>query len=382
MSGMSRAATRLLDVGIAVVVIGYAEFEVLSGTVSGPRWLLLLSGVLLGVPLVWRRTYPWPVLITVFGTFWLLYAGQVSALGYLASAVAGLVAMYSFESIVGTTSGWIGFVLGYATLLVTSRVDIPGSAGWLLILLGGSALAGRGIRSRRILIEQLHQTTQALQRSRSENARAAVAQERVRIAQELHDVIAHAVSVIVIQAGAAERVLDQNPDQAREPLRAVQKAGREALTELRRLLGVLRPDTDQPASLAPQPGIADVPALAQHLTEAGLTVTMVRNGQPRTLPTGVELVAYRIVQEALTNVLKHSRAKSASVHIDYGSDVLSLKVDNDETSDAALNVTESDGGHGLLGMRERVTAYGGELQAGRDPDGGYSVRVRLPIPTA
>lgn len=134
--------------------------------------------------------------------------------------------------------------------------------------------------------------------------------------------------------------------------------------------------------LAPQPGIADLPALAQHLTEAGLTVTMVRNGQPRALPTGVDLAAHRIVQEALTNVLKHSQAKTASVHIEYGPDVLKLKVDNEETSDTAATVSESNGGQGLLGMRERVTAYGGELQAGPDPDGGYSVAVRLPIPTA
>ena len=188
---------------------------------SGPLWLAVLSGLALGAPLAWRRTHPWPVLIIVFGTFWVLYAAQVSVFGYLASVIAALIAMYSFESVVGATAGWVGFGLAYGTLLVTAQVDTPGSAGWMLILMGGAALAGRAIRSRRLLIDQLHAATEALRLSRDENARAAVAEERVRIARELHDVIAHAVSVIVIQAGAAERVLDHDPGRARgtAPLR-------------------------------------------------------------------------------------------------------------------------------------------------------------------
>lgn len=382
MIGMSKAPPQWwLDAGIAVAVVGFAEFEVVSGTVSGPLWVAVLSGLALGAPLAWRRTRPWPMLIIIFGTFWVLYAADVSVFGYLASVIAALIAMYSFESIVGTAPGWFGFGLAYGTLIVTARVDVPGSAGWMLILLGGAALAGRAIRSRRLLIEQLHAATEALRRSRDENARAAVAEERVRIARELHDVIAHAVSVIVIQAGAAERVLDHDPSRAREPLRSVQDAGREALTELRRLLGVLRPDPDQPVSLSPQPGVADLPALAEHLNEAGLSVTLVRNGEARELPVGLDLAAYRVVQEALTNVLKHSGAKTADVQIDYGPEVLGLRVSNTGSTGGSESTGRTGGGQGLLGMRERVTAYGGELEAGPDSH-GYSVRVRLPIPAA
>jgi signal transduction histidine kinase len=151
------------------------------------------------------------------------------------------------------------------------------------------------------------------------------------------------------------------------------------LAELRRLLGVLRPEADQHESLTPQPGLADLATLTEHLREAGLSVTLVKNGNPRELPAGLDLAAYRVVQEALTNVLKHADVMTADVQIDYGTEVLDLKVNNNGTGDPETR-GQPGAGHGLIGMRERVTAYGGELDAGPDTRGGYTVRVRLPMP--
>jgi signal transduction histidine kinase len=233
------------------------------------------------------------------------------------------------------------------------------------------------LRSRRRLIDELQSTARALELSQDENARAAVAAERVSIARELHDVVAHAVSVMIVQAGAAELVLDAEPERAREPILAVQESGRQALSELRRLLGMLRPDRLRTSALVPQPGLAELGPLADKLREAGLSVDLHQSGVPDGLPPGIDLAAFRIVQEALTNVLKHADATVAHVALSYGADVIELEV----TDDGRGSRSGTDGGgHGLLGMRERATAYGGEFHAGPAEAGGYGVIARLPIP--
>jgi signal transduction histidine kinase len=212
------------------------------------------------------------------------------------------------------------------------------------------------------------------ERERDVAAREAVVEERARIARELHDVIAHHVSMIVVQAGAERRVLGEANASTREVLETVEQIGRGALTETRRLLGMLRGEGSE--SLTPQPGLGDVPALVGQLREAGLPVELQVEGERRELPVGIELSAYRIVQEALTNALKHAGEARATVHVRYGAEALELEIADDGAGGAAR---AAGGGHGLVGMRERVALYGGRFQASRNPGGGFVVRVLLPI---
>lgn len=368
-----------LDVALALAVTAFAEAEVLSGQVSGPLWAGVLSGVLLGLPLAARRRYPWPALLVVFAGFVLAWALGVALHDYLATVMSALIVLYTFTSRVPPLQALLGFLIGYASTAVSALGHAAGNLGWGLVLLGGASLAGRAIRGRRLLIDELHAATRELQLSRDENARAAVADERTRIARELHDVVAHAVSVIVVQAGAAERMLDSDPERARDPLISVQESGRQALGELRRLLGVLRPDAAAPAALAPQPGLSDLHTLAERMREAGVSVHLHHEGKHRPLPPGVDLAAYRIVQEALTNVLKHADAGAARVAVRYRTDTVELEV-LDDGAPRQPGTVNGHSGHGLLGMRERAAIYGGHLEAGPRGTGGYAVRARLPIP--
>jgi signal transduction histidine kinase len=210
------------------------------------------------------------------------------------------------------------------------------------------------------------------ERERDVAAREAVVEERARIARELHDVVAHNVSMMVVQAGAERRVVDVGA--THEVLETIEQIGRGALTEMRRLVGMLRSDAPDP--LTPQPGLDDLPTLVTQVREAGLPVELHVDGERRTLPAGIELSAYRIVQEALTNALKHAGDARAEVHVRYGRESLELEIVDDGAGGAAR---AASGGHGLVGMRERVALYGGRLDAGRRASGGFSVRVLLPI---
>ena len=203
-------------------------------------------------------------------------------------------------------------------------------------------------------------------------AEAAVAEERSRIARELHDIISHTVSVIGLQAGAAERMLDRDPDRARQPLQSIQERARESVLELRRLFGILRDDEER-AELTPQPRLAQLDALLGQVRDAGLDVVLRVEGDAHPLPAGVELSAYRIVQEALTNVLKHAQASRADVRLRYKDRSLELEVTDDGSG-----VSANGSGHGLIGMRERAALYGGTLTAGRRPNRGFFVTAQLP----
>jgi signal transduction histidine kinase len=237
---------------------------------------------------------------------------------------------------------------------------------------------GDNLRTRRAYLSELKERAARLEREREEKADRAVAEERVRIARELHDVIAHNVSVMVVQAAAGEEVFDQDPERARESLSAVASTGRAALTELRRLLGVIRADDDpgQEPAFAPQPGIEYVGELVRQVNDAGLPVELSVIGEPRPLPEGVALCAYRIVQEALTNTLKHAQASGARVNVRYAADALELRVVDDGRGNSQVN---GEAGHGLIGMRERVALFGGELTTSGRAGRGYEVRARLPI---
>ena len=243
-----------------------------------------------------------------------------------------------------------------------------------MVYFGGAWVLGRALRRRRLATVELRDRAARLEREREERARAAVAEERGRIARELHDVIAHSMSVIVVQAGAAEQILEHDPARAREALRSIRRAGTDALEEMRRLLGILRHE-DEELTLAPQPSIARLNELLGQARAGGLPVELVVDGQPRQLAPGVELAAYRIVQEALTNSRKHAGTAHAKVIVRYAPDALELDVVDDGRAARKGEGT----GHGLVGMRERAALYGGVLEAGARPEGGFAVHARLPL---
>ena len=208
----------------------------------------------------------------------------------------------------------------------------------------------------------------------AEEARRAVEEERGRITRELHDVLAHSVSVMTVQASAVRRLLTPEQEREREALLAVEETGRQALAEMRRLLGIMRSEHEV-AALAPQPGLDTLPALVDQVRRSGLPVELSVEGTPVQLPAGVDLSAYRIVQEALTNTLKHAGPARAWVAVRYGGDDVEIEVANDGRADAGGN----GGGHGLAGMRERVALCGGELHTGPRPGGGFRISARLPV---
>ncbi|WP_055588484.1 sensor histidine kinase [Peterkaempfera griseoplana] len=262
------------------------------------------------------------------------------------------------------------------TVLVSVLLSAPFVLSWAL---------GRLTRIRRAYYAELEDRAARLERERDARAKVAVAAERARIARELHDVVAHNVSVMVVQADGAAYVLDGSPEQAREALATIAATGRQALDEMRRLLGVLRTAEPGAGEYVPQPGVEQLPDLLEQVRGAGLAVDFTLEGSPRPLPRGVELTAYRIVQEALTNVRKHGGPDvRADVHIRFGDGTVDVLVEDDGRG-AAAELYERGGadgqGHGLIGMRERVGMVGGRLDAGPRPGGGFRIRAVLPLKT-
>jgi signal transduction histidine kinase len=246
---------------------------------------------------------------------------------------------------------------------------------WGIVFGGAVSLIAHTLRQRGRRAAEFEERAALLEHEREETERAAVVEERRRIARELHDVIAHSVTLMTVQAGAARLLLAEDPERAREPVLSVEETGRRALAELRRMLGILRSDEAE-ASLAPQPGLARIDDLLAQARRAGLPVELAIAGETRVLPPGVDLAAYRIVQEALTNAHRHAGPAHAQVFLRYGSEALELEVTTDGR-DAANGADR--GGHGLVGMRERVALYDGTFEAGPSADGGYVVRARLPV---
>ena len=236
--------------------------------------------------------------------------------------------------------------------------------------------AGRLVRAREADARKLRELAEALDRERVEEARLAVGEERARIARDLHDVVAHAMSSIVLEAGAERVNLEDGNSSTREALRSIERTGREAMVEMRRLVGVLRSEDEGPA-LVPQPGLAHLDALAEHVRRAGVPVDTRVVGEPVELAPGLDISAYRIVQEALTNVMKHAGQAHASVVVTYRERVIEIDVSDDGRGGAP-----NGGGHGLTGLRERAALFGGELQAGDGEGGGFVVHARLPIEEA
>jgi signal transduction histidine kinase len=342
----------------------------------------LLDAVFVGVmalPLLARRRAPLLVLVLVIAAGYAGYARGPDVGGGLQSWIVLNVALYSVAAHCERARAIVGGALVGAFVLLFeiprlveggSVADVAGE--WLF--LGGVWLLGRWVRQRRHRTDDLERHAAALAADRQALAREAVADERARIAREMHDAVAHSVSVMVLQAGAAEQVLATSPERARESLVTIQDTGREAIVELRRMLGLLR-DPVADVSLAPQPGVGRLDALLEQVRAAGLPVELTVEGEPRRLPPGIDRSAYRIVQEGLTNTLKHAGPAHASVRLRYDDRALELEVLDDGRGPGGT----SGGGFGLLGMRERAALYGGVLAADARPGGGYALRARLPL---
>jgi signal transduction histidine kinase len=341
---------------------------------SGERAIAAAAGLVLAVSLAWRRRAPLLVLAVAVATS--VVANFAVVLDVATTpAVALVVAVYSVGAHAEQTREWIGLAGVVALIAINAAIEFSlGNLLFIALILGGAWLAGRAIRYRREREQVLERLTVDLEREREEKARAAVAEERVRIARELHDVVAHAISVIVLQARGARRSLAADPVETREALDTIEATGSEALAEMRRLLGMLRRD-DEEIALAPQPSLRYLDNLAEQVREAGLPVDVSIEGKPNELSPGVDLSAYRIVQEALTNALKHAGPATARVVVRYRENDVELEIADTGLGAGASN----EGGHGLAGMRERVSLYGGKIEAGPRHGGGFAVKARLPL---
>ena len=359
-----------VDQLVAVCLSVAALAEIWLGSRDHPVFVSAVTLIATGSVAV-RRRYPLAVGIVVPLLFALQQA-LISDPQIIAAAVAYFCDLYALAVWTSPRRFAIGlFILVAGSLLAALGpvLSLANTAFFTLISVIVILLVRRvvGDRERRARLAE---------RERDVAAREAVVEERARIARELHDVIAHHVSMIVLQAGAERSVLDDSNASTREVLATVEESGRSALTEMRRLLGMLRSDDSEP--LRPQPGLGDLPTLVDQLREAGLPVQLKVEGERRTLPIGIELSAYRIVQEGLTNALKHAGEAHASVHVRYGLDLLELEI-ADDGDDPRGDGHVPGGGHGLVGMHERVALYGGRFQANRVPNGGFVVKVALPI---
>jgi signal transduction histidine kinase len=365
MSGRTRKhLQRLADIAIPWGVGVFLVLVVVDEQATPTAWLPLLLGLVLaavqGMALRWRRSRPELVMV--------------------AALAGGLGIQLVAPEIVLPIAGY--FAIGSLAAARPPRVSLLGLAG--LEALAATNFATTTVEDTvfamalAVVAWALGEAARSRRATSREEARRAVAEEQARIARELHDVIAHSVSVIIVQAGAADAVFEERPDQARAALRSIERSGRDALRELRLLLSAVRPDTAADAT-HPQPGLDRLDELAEPLRAGGLAILVRREGTAAPLPAGVDVSAYRIVQEALTNTLRHARARRAEVIVRYGSEAIEVEVVDDGRGAAPDNGTA---GHGLVGMRERAALLGGTLAAGPLPGGGYRVHARLPLVAA
>ncbi|MER6949054.1 sensor histidine kinase [Nonomuraea sp. NPDC000554] len=333
--------------------------------------------VLTCAPVAVRRR--WPLAGLCAG---MLPEGLLSAFGYGAgvAGVAGMVLLYSVASYRGLAVALGALLLSLAVYTSQAVAFALPAVGWsdhvvVAVVLVAVWGAGRSLRLRRAYLDELKDRAARAERAHAADTRAARAEERSRIARELHDVVAHHVSVMTVQAAAARKVLASDPELAREALSAVEHTGRMAMSEMRNIVGVLR--TDARAELGPQPGMQDLPTLVEQMREAGLATRLAVEGEPRPVPAGVDLAAYRLVQEGLTNTLRHAGAGAkAVVTVRHEPRELDVRVEDDGLGATALS---EQPGHGLVGIRERVALYGGILNIGPKAEGGFEVRARFPL---
>ena len=370
---------RLIDVGLAVALAAIGLAEVLTNkAIDAPAPAAAAFVLGMTVPLVWRRRAPVAVLAVILA----VSAGADEAYGIMDEAgspfAALLLALYAAGAYSRRRASLVASALLVAYLLVfvvTSDDAAVGDFFFIGGILFGVFGAATVVRSRQELATALAARTVELEHEREEKAKLAVAEERARIARELHDVVAHNLSIMVVQAGAERRLVAADRPETAEVFETIETTGRAAMAEMRRLLGMLRRSDDELA-LAPQPSLMHLTELVEQVREAGMPVDLRVEGDARPLAPGIDLSAYRIVQEALTNALKHAGPARARVTVRYGENELDIDIADDGAGAEEQAVA---GGHGLVGMRERVALFGGDLATGRRLGGGYAVRARLPI---
>ena len=387
--GMRAIPPLVTDGLLAVVVLALNAAALAQGVQTDPgasRDPDILGLVLVAafsLPLAVRRRYPRAVLVAV-----LVLIGLYLGLGYPAAGTGEtlLIAVYTAGSLCTLRATWPAHALLAPVLVVavaTSAAPVsPFDVGYKVVLYAAAWWLGGIVRTRRDYARQLEERTKQLERARLDLADQAVARERLRIARELHDVVAHSMSVIAVQSGAGEHVIDTQPETAREVLGEIKVTSRAALAEMRHLLGVLRADDEPSESRSPPAGLANLDALIRQVRQAGVPVTIDVSGEPGAVPAAVDLSAYRIVQEALTNVLKHTGAAAATVTIRYLPEGVSVAVRDDGRGPDAnrFAVPVQNGGNGIVGMRERALLLGGQLRVGPLPGGGFGVEATLPYP--
>lgn len=369
-----------VDVTIALVCWAAAAVEAATmPDLRGPLVLNLVALAALNGPLVWRRRHPLGTVGAVIVAATVQAALLTDASQFSTTFLVLLLSAYSVAAYADGRRALLGLAGSWVVVCVVnvlSRDDM--GFGDYLFPCGMATffwLAGRAVRHRSRLAEELHEAAARAEEDREAHRRAAVADERRRVAREMHDIVAHSISVMVVQAGGARRILERDPERAAEAAALIERTGRDALAEMRLLLGVLRPGEQRPGR-EPQPGMAGLEQLVERARAAGLPVALRVEGTRPELPQGLDLAAYRIVQEALTNALRHAGAAPTEVVVRYGPAALELEVAD---RGAAAAPAPGTGGHGLVGMRERARLYGGELHAGPRPGGGFEVRARLPL---
>jgi signal transduction histidine kinase len=369
--------SRWWDLLLAAVVVTAGEIELFTRQDDVSALGCLGVGAAYAT-IAWRRRRPLLMGIVMFGLWVTMSALVVNVEPLNVPLVAVLVVSYAMGrntngaavpvSLGVVVAGLLGIVATMEDQVLTDFV-FPTAFGVI------AWVAGRSVRTRSQLTEELHEAAVRAEEAHDAELARAAAEERRRIAREMHDVVAHSVSVMVVQAGGARRILEHDPDRAVEAARHIEETGRAALVEMRRLLGVLHHGEDGAADRAPAPGMSQLDALVERSRAAGLPVQLTVEGEPRPLPAGLDLAAYRVLQESLTNVLKHAGTAPTEVLVRWSDEELELAVaDRGPGPDPG-----HEGGHGLVGMAERMRVYGGELRTGRRDGGGFEVRARIPL---
>lgn len=377
---------RLVDPLLAAALLGagsYALWRLPSQESSfvAPRPVDLMFLVLTSVPLAWRRKAPLPVFAVVLGSTWLwlgLWYGDAAQPPFEPAVALWLATFTAAVAARGRIAWFVALTLASFLMATDVPALIDGRPfgnvlpAWVLFAL--AFVVGRELARRKDQVAVLSERTRRLRVEHEEGARRVAAAERARIARELHDVVTHAVSGMVVQAAAEKRTLSPAADSTRQVLDDIEVAGREALVELRRLLGVLR-KPDDAGELHPQPSLDDLQTLIESTRSSGLSLQLTVEGEPRRLPGSVDLSAFRVVQEGLTNVRKHAGSVATEVTLRYRCDHVEIEVLNKSGVEVTPN---GEPAYGLIGLRERVMLHDGTLQAGLRPDGCYRLLARLP----
>jgi signal transduction histidine kinase len=383
---------QLVDIAIAGALTALVQIQIWvapitqigNGPVSGPKPVLALVGLAATGPIAIRRRSPLLAVTIIMSDFAIHPFVATKEFGYpnlnlFEVFLAFLLIVYSTAANTTGRRTWIGagIIVGAQLVGSLSAIALGNSTtqagsyffytiAWIL---------GKTIQHRNELSRRLSERAETLEQTRDAEVEKAVSDERSRMARELHDVVSHNVSLMTLQAGAARQALDVHPHRARQQLLGIESTGREAMVEMRRLLGLLRDVPDGPV-LEPQPSLRHIDLLVERMKEAGLPVQLVADEIPTSMPRGVDLTAYRIVQEGLTNVLKHSNPTCVQVNIRMLDQAVEIEVDDDGTRHPT---PPGSPGHGLIGMRERVAVYGGELDAGPVPGRGFRLKARIPF---